>query len=564
MELVSEMFKLLLLLTTLVCLDFGVGSADPPGPDPPQLYASGPHQELKEPLDRSNTQVRTVSVTCYPTYMDVRVKADLFGLGMIVDPADLWLGANDQSCRVTSASDEEYIIQSALMDCGTQQWVTEEALIYTNLLVYSPSPSLGGLVRMEGAVIPVECHYKRKVVIDSDPVLPTWIPHQTTVSALENLHFTLRLMTSDWLWERGSGVYFLGDKINIEEVIYTPRMDLRVFIDSCVATTTPDTNSAPRYAFIDEGCLLDGPLTGSNSYFLPRERPGKLRLQLDAFMFHQVESAQIFITCTLKAYPLNYVSESMSKACSFIDGSWRSAEGDDWTCSSCQNRFQSDQLGWDQAVPFSPRALPESGWRSTGVSPRMAIGSEALEQEASVGPLSVVAWRNKLGMMAPPRARGVPHFPSVSKRRPIPHHSLWRNGEPSKKDVENAAVTDAEEFEFTDLWEDRRSAAEDSEADGAPESEPTETPTPFTASSEPLTAEDDSFLLPTVSSPEDMTTVHSLDFSPAADELDANSNSPVYPYSSTMLNATSSESKADTVTSTVSEGRPKGLRKGPV
>ncbi|KAL6464133.1 hypothetical protein MHYP_G00285240 [Metynnis hypsauchen] len=437
--------------------------------------------------------------------------------------------------------------------------VTEEALIYTNLLIYSPPPSLGGLVRMEGAVIPVECHYKRKVVINSDPVLPTWIPHQTTVSTLENLHFTLRLMTSDWLRERGSGVYFLGDKINIEEDVYSPRMDLRVFIDGCVATTTPDTNSAPRYVFIDKGCLVDGPLTGSKSYFRPRVRPGKLQLQLDAFKFHQVESAQIYITCTLKAYPLNYVSESMSKACSLIDGSWRSADGDDWTCSSCQNWFQSDQsdqLKWDQVVPFSSRTLPESDWRKIGASPRMASGSEALEQEVSLGPLSVVALGNKLGVMAPPSVNGVPHFPSVSKKKPIPHHSLWENGEPSKKDLENKVITDTD---FTGLLEEGQSAAEDSEADGAPESEPTETPTPVTTTSE-LFTEDESFLLPTVSSPErDTTTVPSLDISPAADEPDVNSNSPDYPYSSTMLN-TMSESEADTVTA--SEGNPKGWYEG--
>ncbi|XP_017544115.1 zona pellucida sperm-binding protein 3-like isoform X2 [Pygocentrus nattereri] len=554
MELVSEMFKLLLLLTTLVCLDFGVRSADPPGPDSPQLYASDPHYGLKEPLDRPNALVRTVFVTCYPTHMEVRVKADLFGMGMTVDPADLCLGANDQCCRVTSASDDEYIIPAVLMDCGTQQWVTEEALIYTNLLIYSPAPSLDGLVRMEGAVIPVECHYKRKVVINSEPVLPTWIPHQTTVATLEKLHFTLRLMTSDWLQERGSGIYFLGDKFNIEEDIYSPQMDLRVFIDSCVATTTPDSNSAPRYAFIDEGCLVDGPLTGSKSYFRPRVRPGKLQLQLDAFKFHEVESTQIYITCTLKAYPLNYVSESMSKACSLIDGRWRSADGDDWTCGSCKDRFQSDhsdQLRWEQAVPFSSRALLESGWRSIGDSPRMASGSEVLEQRVSLGPLSVVASRNKLGMMVPASVNSVPHFPSVSKKRPIPHHSLWENGEPDKKDLENEVTTDTEELELTD-----------SEADGAPVSEPTETPTPFTTTSEPFTEDDESLLLPTVSSPErDTTTVKSLDVSPAADELDTDSNSPVYPYSSTSLHGMLLESKADTVASAASEGHPEGLQK---
>lgn len=37
----------------------------------------------------------------------------------------------------------------------------DDSLVYTNLLVYSPEPSPDGLIRMEEAVIPIECHYKR-------------------------------------------------------------------------------------------------------------------------------------------------------------------------------------------------------------------------------------------------------------------------------------------------------------------------------------------------------------------------------------------------------------------
>lgn len=39
--------------------------------------------------------------------------------------------------------------------------MTEDALIYTNLLIFSPLVSPDGLIRMDEAVIPVECHYKR-------------------------------------------------------------------------------------------------------------------------------------------------------------------------------------------------------------------------------------------------------------------------------------------------------------------------------------------------------------------------------------------------------------------
>lgn len=37
----------------------------------------------------------------------------------------------------------------------------DDSLVYTNLLVYSPEPSPDGLIRMEEAVIPIECHYER-------------------------------------------------------------------------------------------------------------------------------------------------------------------------------------------------------------------------------------------------------------------------------------------------------------------------------------------------------------------------------------------------------------------
>lgn len=39
--------------------------------------------------------------------------------------------------------------------------MAEDSLVYTNLLVYSPEPSPDGLIRMEEAVIPIECHYER-------------------------------------------------------------------------------------------------------------------------------------------------------------------------------------------------------------------------------------------------------------------------------------------------------------------------------------------------------------------------------------------------------------------
>lgn len=39
--------------------------------------------------------------------------------------------------------------------------VTGESLVYSNAIVYSPLPSSDGVLRQEGAVIPVQCQYRR-------------------------------------------------------------------------------------------------------------------------------------------------------------------------------------------------------------------------------------------------------------------------------------------------------------------------------------------------------------------------------------------------------------------
>lgn len=76
-------------------------------------------ESLKSPR-RPDVPLRTVSVTCSPSAMEVHVKADLFDLGVPVNPDHVTLG---ERCGVTKASSEEFIIHTPLTDCGTHYWV---------------------------------------------------------------------------------------------------------------------------------------------------------------------------------------------------------------------------------------------------------------------------------------------------------------------------------------------------------------------------------------------------------------------------------------------------------
>uniref|UniRef100_A0A8C6TXF3 Zona pellucida sperm-binding protein 3 n=1 Tax=Neogobius melanostomus TaxID=47308 RepID=A0A8C6TXF3_9GOBI len=260
---------------------------------------------------------RPVVVKCHPESWEIVVQADLFSTGLMVDGRHLRLGVEQRrdpsACRAVPSGPTQFTVQAQLTDCGTVKLPpTEEKIIYSNVVIYSPEPSQDGLLRLGGATIPVLfCKY----------------PSDRFQSALE----------------RESHVYYVGDPIHFEgSCILGNHKPLRVFVDHCVATATPDPDAALRYDFIDHGCLADAYLTNSSARFLSRTEDHKIRFQLDAFTFYQENANQLYITCRLTAVLSMVNVESRHRVCSLIDNRWCSADGDDEDCTSC-------------AIPYPPR-----------------------------------------------------------------------------------------------------------------------------------------------------------------------------------------------------------------
>ncbi|KAM6965900.1 zona pellucida sperm-binding protein 3-like [Tautogolabrus adspersus] len=404
-------------------------SAFPPtqqhaAPQRPQITESSKHTAQKSPSEAPQ-RVHTVRVSCYPDSLEIIIKADMFGVGAPVNSGDIRLGVEqDGYCTAAVSSGDEYRILVGLVECGTRHWMTEDSLVYTNLLIYSPEASPDGLIRMEEAVIPIECHYERKYSLSSSSLTPTWIPYTSTQAAVEALQFDLRIMTNDWMYERSSNVFHLGEPIGIEASVRVGHhMGLRVFVSSCVATLHPDINSVPRYVFIENGCLLDSQLPGSKSHFLPRTQDDKLHLVIDAFRFHNDDRGELYVSCHLNAVPVNN-AEAPNKACTLINGRWRSADGNDYLCGHCQNQNKVGQTHSKPSSPgkFGPRGFgrpekPESFWRSAVTS------NKGWEQEAKVGPMLVLPGKQKSGPLPEDE------LPSALFKigRPALYGSKWRS-----------------------------------------------------------------------------------------------------------------------------------------
>ncbi|XP_051510331.1 zona pellucida sperm-binding protein 3a.2 [Myxocyprinus asiaticus] len=313
------------------------------------------------------TPARSVAAQCLEDLVHVEVKQDLSGTGQLIEPSILSLGG----CGVVNvdAAAQVLIYQSKLQDCGSQLVATEDELVYIFTLDYRP-PALQStpIVRTSGATIGIECHYPRSQNVSSNILSPFWLPYTDTKVAENILVFSLKLMTADWMYERPSSVFFLGDVFNIEaSVIRYNHLPICVFVDRCVATASPDVNSAPSYSFIENhGCFTDAKYTGSISSFLARVQD-KLQFQLEAFRFQQQSIGFLYITCLLKASTdLSAVNEE-HKACSFKANGWASSDGSDQVCGCCE---MSCGLG---AGSVLPPVVPGFQW----------------EGKAQVGPLQV-------------------------------------------------------------------------------------------------------------------------------------------------------------------------------
>ncbi|XP_012732012.2 zona pellucida sperm-binding protein 3 [Fundulus heteroclitus] len=354
----------------------------------PQLSAMTQQQQQPQSAALS-VRPRPVVVKCHPGSMEVVVQADMFDMGVKVDGAHLQLGPNSPSegteCGAVQ-SGEEFTIVARLTDCGTKLSSTEEKIIYSNVLTYSPTPSVDGLLRLDGAAVPVECHYGRRYSVDGISMIPTWVPFVSIDSVDDQIHFNLQIMSDDWQIERGSHTFFVGDPIHFEvSVVMGHHMPLRVYVDHCVATATPDAEAALRYDFIDHyGCLVDAYLTKSNSHFLPRVEEHKLRFQLLAFRFYQEPSNQIYITCSVKAVPVALAVNGQNRACSLVGNRWKSVDGTDQACRSCDvsTRFEEPRT----TVP------PKT---STKSRPTMTSSESLFQNKAEYHPGNFFSFRPK-------------------------------------------------------------------------------------------------------------------------------------------------------------------------
>ncbi|XP_026981281.1 zona pellucida sperm-binding protein 3 [Sagmatias obliquidens] len=325
-----------------------------------------------------------VMVDCQEDQLVVTVSKDLFGTGKLIRPADLTLGPD--RCEPLFSMDTDLVVrfEVGLHACGNRVQVTDDALVYSTFLFHDPRP-VGNLsiLRTNRAEVPIECRYPRQGNVSSWAILPTWVPFRTTMFSEEKLVFSLRLMEENWSTEKTTPTFHLGDRAHLQAQVHTgSHVPLRVFVDHCVATLTPDWNTSPHHTIVDfHGCLVDGLTDASSAFKAPRPRPETLQFTVDVFHFANDSRNTIYITCHLKVTPVDQVPDQISKACSFSKSSnrWSPVEGPVDICRCCNKgscgvsgRYRRLRHLEGQSVPRSRRHVTEEA--DVTVGPLIFLG----------------------------------------------------------------------------------------------------------------------------------------------------------------------------------------------
>ncbi|KAK9523861.1 hypothetical protein VZT92_017746 [Zoarces viviparus] len=334
---------------------------------PPELLKLVQGPDLNPPVEpESKVQVRMVKqrgpvaaasvvARCGEGEVAVEAQQNFLGNGQLISPSDLTLGG----CAALAADDHIHF-QSELQDCGSTKRMTEETLIYSFSLMYSPTPVGNTLIfKTNPAEVIIECHYQRKLYVTSGTLTPTWTPFASSMLAQQQLHFSLRFMTDDWQSQRPSRVYLQSEVMHIEAtVLQGHHVPLRVHVDSCVATVSPDPNSQPAYPFIsNHGCLSDAKMTGAKSYFMQRRQEDTLDFQLKAFSFPHNHRDSFYITCRLKATQVSEPIDLQNKACSFLTEAnrWVASGGDNAVCGCCETSCSEPRRRRSLAADVDPQ-----------------------------------------------------------------------------------------------------------------------------------------------------------------------------------------------------------------
>ncbi|XP_071491430.1 oncoprotein-induced transcript 3 protein-like [Diadema antillarum] len=201
----------------------------------------------------------------------------------------------DDTCNGFDHDAQTVALYTSYDTCGTKMTVTDDKIIYSNLVTYYSAQEINGTVitRDKNLQISVRCELNRRRLLEKS-YLPLIGLITYTEAGLGNFSLSLDRYRDDSFdapitdyqseVRLGDPLYFAVDLLSVG--------GLTVFIENCWATPTPYPNDNKRYVFLTDGCEEDPTLQIISYHRDPSFQP----FIIDAFTFIE-ENPEVFIHC---------------------------------------------------------------------------------------------------------------------------------------------------------------------------------------------------------------------------------------------------------------------------
>nr|XP_055056212.1 zona pellucida sperm-binding protein 3-like isoform X2 [Misgurnus anguillicaudatus] len=241
-------------------------------------------------------------------------------------------------------SDDSLHFYVSLSDCGFNKQVSVKWVRYSTELLYDRGPGLPFISQTVQCVhdLPVsEVNGAEEEVNGAEGEVNGAEGEvngaEGEVNGAEEVVFSMELMNNEFSGPASSLSFMLGSSIPIRAEVQSPG-PLWIFLDRCVMATGSDIrfNSKVHPIVSNSGCLMES--KEGNSTFLPRQKPGEIRLYVEAFKFALGEN--IFLYCDLTAWDIRS-SKVDGKACHYVKERHRWELLDNplqsYLCSCCES-----------------------------------------------------------------------------------------------------------------------------------------------------------------------------------------------------------------------------------